>query len=148
MLQNKKIVFGTVLVVVLLAFILFFLNQKSYYSEKLPAKVEGAIYYTDSRAQELFRSQDFYSLKSLKGHEVYFTDETTNIDFYFDKGADNHQIDNARSFALITLALRNASSYGESPYGFLLLGKKAIKWKKTACRIYINDKLNIEDLYD
>lgn len=144
--MNKKIIIG--IIIVLLALILFLMNQKSYYNGKLPPKVEGSVYYTDTRAQELFKSEDFYSLKSLKGHEVYLTNETINIDFYFDDEADNHQIDNARSFALVTFALRHASNYGESPYGFLLLGEQSIEWKKTACRIYVNDKLNIEETYD
>jgi len=144
--KNKKIIIG--IIIVLLALILFLMNQKSYYNGKLPPKVEGSVYYTDSRAQVLFKSEDFYSLKSLKGHEVYLINETINIDFYFDDEADDHQIDNARSFALVTFALRHASNYGESPYGFLLLGEQSIEWKKTACRIYVDDKLNIEEIYD
>ena len=144
--KNKKIIIG--IIIVLLALILFLMNQKSYYNGKLPPKVEGSVYYTDSRAQELFKSETFYSLKSLKGHEVYLMNEIINIDFYFDDEADDHQIDNARSFALITFALRHASSFGESPYGFLLLGEQSIEWKKTACRIYVDDKLNIENIYD
>ena len=146
MLKNKKIIIS--IIIVLLALILFLMNQKSYYNGKLPPKVEGSVYYTDLRAQELFKSVDFYSLKSLKGHEVYLINKTINIDYYFDDEADDHQIDNARSFALITFALRHTSNYGEFPYGFLLLGEQSIEWKKTACRIYVDDKLKTEEIYD
>jgi len=144
--KNKKIIIS--IIIVLLALILILMNQKSYYNGKLPPKVEGSVYYTDLRAQELLKSRDFYSLKSLKGHEVYLINETINIDYYFDDEADDHQIDNARSFALVTFALRHTSNYGEFPYGFLLLGEQSIEWKKTACRIYVDDKLKIEEIYD
>lgn len=146
--KNKKIIIISSIIIVLLALILFLMNQKSYYNGKLPPKVEGSVYYTDSRAQELFKSEAFYSLKSLKGHEVYLKNETINIDFYFDDKADKHQIDNARSFALVTFALKHAQGYGEFPYGLLLLGEQSIEWRKTACRIYVDDKLNLDEIYN
>jgi len=131
-----------------LALCILLVNDKSYYDGKYPKKIENAVYYTDERAQEMFMDERNYSLTNLKGHEVYLIDNTIHIDFYFDKNATFHQIDKARSFAITTFILKHSMAMGESPYMVFTVGENRNIWERVSCRVYINDKLSIEENYD
>lgn len=147
--NRKKIIFSvTVIAFACLVLYILAINDKSYYAGKYPKKIENAVYYTDERAQAMFVDERNYSLTNLKGHEVYLIDDTMHIDFYFDKNATFHQIDKARSFAITAFILKQSSFYGESPYMMLNNGENRDKWEKVSCKVYINDKLNIEENYN
>lgn len=147
--NKKKYIVAAAIIVVFIAIYLILENNKSYYNGKYPEKIENAVYYTDGRAQEMFTDERYYTMVNLKGHELYIHDDTVNIDFYFDKDATDHQIDKARSFAITALVTRHSSAYGESPYGELNSGSKnKLEWKYVTCKIYVDDKLKIEDKYD
>jgi len=147
--KRKYIIFGVIVIMfACLALCIILVNDKSYYEGKYPEKIENAVYYTDERAQEMFVDERNYSLTNLKGHEVYLIDNTIHLDFYFDKNATFHQIDKARSFAITAFILKQSSFYGESPYMILNNGENRDKWEKVSCRVYINDKLSIEENYD
>jgi len=146
--RKNIIIGGTVIMLVCLVLYILVVNDKSYYEGKYPEKFENAKYYTDERAQEMFVDERYYSLTNLKGHEVYLIDNTIHIDFYFDKNATIHQIDNARSFAITTFILKHSMAMGESPYMVFTIGENRNIWEKVSCKVYINDKLSIEEDYD
>ena len=146
--KNIIIIIGIVIMLACLAFCILLVNDKSYYEGKYPKKIENAVYYTDERAQEMFVDERNYSLTNLKGHEVYLIDKTIHIDFYFSKNATFHQIDKARSFAITTFILKHSMAMGESPYMVFTIGENRNIWEKVSCRVYINDKLYIEENYD
>lgn len=147
--NKKNVVFiSMVLICIIILMYVFVVNHKSFYVDIYPEKVKYATYFTDERAQKMFIDESTYILTNLKGHEVYLVDKTMHIDFYFNKDVTKGQIDKARSFALGTFVLKHSLFLGESPYMILNGKENRDKWKMVSCRIYVNDKLNIEENYD
>lgn len=74
-------------------------------------------------------------------------DGRINMDFWFDKKADDDQINNARSFAINAFVLRQAPAVGESPYRNLL-NDKSVQWQTASFRVYQGGKLLYLEQYD
>jgi len=101
---------------------------------------------SEEKATEMF--QRMYGMLNLKEQKVTLSDNTLNIEFFFDKNVTESEIDCARSFTLLTFVLQKSSPYGAIPYMSLVdPAQKKLTWESTECNIYKNEKKVYHEKY-
>lgn len=105
-----------------------------------------AVNLSEEKATEMF--QRMYGMPNLKEQRVTLSDNTLNIEFFFDKNSTESEIDSARSFTLMTFVLEKSSPYSSLPYMSLVdPALKKLSWENTICNIYKNDKKIYHEKY-
>jgi len=111
----------------------------------------GALALTDTgESTELLTDARQWNLSQLEQHQVYLLDNCLYVDFLFTDEVDADQLDRARSFVLSSFSVLSYQYLGAYPYRDIIKAreKKELIWEEVRCRIWQEDELLYEDVYD
>lgn len=93
--------------------------------------------------------QELYGLTSLTGQTLFRDQETAQMAFYFEEDAPFYQIDTARSYVIMKFVLGQLNDGSRVEYEhWLAEDGKPKEFPEILCKIYVNDRLLLEDHYE
>ncbi len=139
-LNSTNVLILLVILVIAVSAVQLLSNSDS--NDKLTIAIpQNAVVYTDEESVAMLRDEGQYAMTDLVRQEVYLVDGELNVDFWFDEGVKQNQIDSARSFVITRFVLRSGQGafLGAGPYTDIIKNKE-ITWKTVSCRIYTGDE--------